>query len=66
MGLYALQGNKDKAIDVMDIAMERGFHFIGSFKEPHLRDLTNYPGFSERIEKMQISADGIMEQYYSN
>ena len=66
MGLYALQGNKDKAIDVMDIAMERGFHFIGSFKEPHLRDLTNYPGFSERIEKMQKSADEIMKQYYSN
>jgi len=66
MGLHVLQGNKDKAIDVMDIAMERGFHFIGSFKEPHLRDLTNYPGFSERIEKMQKSADEIMKQYYSN
>jgi len=52
--------------DRKPLAMERGFHFIGSFKEPHLRDLTNYPGFSERIEKMQKSADEIMKQYYSN
>jgi len=36
MGLHALQGNPDKAVEVMDIAMDRGFLFIGSFKEPHL------------------------------
>ena len=64
MGLHALQGNPDKAVEVMDIAMDRGFLFIGSFKEPHLRELTAYPGVSERINKMQASADRLIEEHY--
>ena len=44
--------------------MDRGFLFIGSFKEPHLRELTNYPGVSERIATMQASADALLEKYY--
>ena len=64
MGLHALQGNPDEAIKVMDIAMDRGFLFIGSFKEPHLRELTTYPGVSERIETMKASAEKIVQEYY--
>ena len=65
MALHVLQGKHDKAIKVMDIAMERGFHFIGSFKEPYLRDLTSHPGFPERLEKMQRSADRLIEEHYT-
>jgi len=57
MGLHVLQGNKDKALEVMDVAMDRGFLFIGSFREPFLRDLTEQPGFSER--------DRILAEFYS-
>ena len=66
MGLHVLQGELDNAIDVMDIAMEKDFSFIGSFKEPHLRELTSHPGFSERLDKMQHSADLLVNQYYDN
>ena len=66
MGLHVLQGELDNAIDVMDIAMEKDFSFIGSFKEPHLRELTSHPGFAERLDKMQQSADLLVNQYYDN
>ncbi len=66
MGLHMLQGDHDKAIEIMDLAMDRGFLFIGSFKEPFLRDLTTHPGFSERLEKMQRSADRLIEEFHSN
>lgn len=66
MGLYVLQGEVDKAIEVMDIAMDKGFLFIGSFKEPYLRELTSHPGFAERLERMQKSADLLIEKYYLN
>jgi len=65
MGLHVLQGDFDGALDIMDVAMERGFIFIGSFKEPYLRDLTSHPGFAERLEKMQKSADLLIEKYYT-
>ena len=65
MGLHVLQGNKDKALEVMDVAMDRGFLFIGSFREPFLRDLTEQPGFSERFDKMQASAGRILAEFYS-
>lgn len=65
MALHILQGDHDKAIEVMDIAMQRGFLFIGSFKEPFLRDLTTHPGFSERLDTMKRSADRLIEEYYS-
>jgi len=64
MGLYLLQDNPDKALEVLDIAIERGFHFIGSLKDPHLRDIASHPGFAERLEKMQKSADLLIERYY--
>ena len=66
MGLHVLQGELDNAIDVMDIAMEKDFSFIGSFKEPHLRELTSHPGFAERLDKMHQSADLLVNQYYDN
>jgi len=65
MGLHVLQGNKEKALEVMDIAMDRGFLFIGSFREPFLRDLTEQPEFSDRFDKMQASADRILAEFYS-
>jgi len=65
MGLYLLQDNPDKALEVLDIAIERGFIFIGILKEPHLRDLASHPGFAERLEKMQKSADLLIEKYYT-
>lgn len=65
MALHILQGNHDKAIEVMDIAMERGFLFVGSFKEPFLRDLTTHPGLSERLETMKRSADRLIEEFYA-
>ena len=66
MGLHLLQGHPDKALEVMDAAMERGFIFIGVLKEPYLRDLASYPGFTERLETMQKSADLLIEKYYSD
>jgi len=66
MALHVLQGELDKAINVMDIAMDKGFLFISSFKEPHLRELVSHPKFPERLDKMQKSADLFVEQYYSN
>jgi len=65
MALHILQGDHEKAIEVMDIAMERGFLFIGSFKEPFLRDLTTHPGFPERLEKMKRSADRLIAEHYT-
>jgi len=66
IGLYLLQDNPDKALEVLDVAIERGFLFIGSLKDPHLRDLAAHPGFAERLEKMQKSADLLIEKYYSD
>jgi len=66
IGLHVIQSDFDKAIEVMDIAIERGFLFIGSFKEPHFRELKSHPGFVERLEKMQKSADLLIEKYYMN
>lgn len=66
MGFHVLQGDHDKAIEVMDVAIERGFIFIGAFKEPYLRDLRSHPGFDERLEKMQKSADLLVEKYYTD
>ena len=66
MGLHVIQSDLDKAIEVMDIAMDKGFLFIGSFKDPHLRELTAYPGFAERLARMQKSADALVSQYYHN
>jgi len=66
IGLHILQGELDKAIDVLDIAMDKGFLLIGSFKEPHLRELTSHPGFPERFDRMQKSADLLIEKYYQN
>jgi len=34
MGLHVLQDDYDGAIEIMDSALERGFIFIGVFKEP--------------------------------
>ena len=65
MGLHLLQGNPDRAIEVMDMAMEGGFHFIGSFNEPFLRNLKSYPGFSERLDEMQKSANRLVVRHYS-
>jgi len=48
----------------VDIAIERGFLFIGSLKEPHLRDLASHPGFAERLKKMQKSADLLIDSHY--
>jgi len=64
MGLHVLQGDYDKAIGVMDAAMARGFIFIGALKEPYLRELTTHPGFAERLDAMQKSADLLIERYY--
>ncbi len=66
IGLYLLQDNPDKALEVLDIAIERGFHFIGSLRDPHLRDLAAHPGFAERLEKMQKSADLLINTHYLN
>ena len=66
MGFYLLQGQPDKALEVLDIAIERGFHFIGSLKDPHLRDISSHPGFAERLEKMQKSADLLINEHYLN
>jgi len=66
MGLYLLQDNPDKALEVLDIAIERGFLFIGSLKEPHLRDLASHPGFTQRLERMQKSANLLIEKYYTD
>jgi len=65
MGLHVLQGDRDKALEVMDIAMDRGFFFIGSLREPFLRELSEHPGFSERLDRMQASADLILAQFYN-
>ena len=64
IGLHLLQGNPDKALEVLDIAIERGFLFIGSLKDPHLRGLAAHPGFAERLERMQKNADLMIEKYY--
>lgn len=64
MGLHLLEGHPDKAIEVMDAAMERGFLFLGTLKEPYLRELKSHPGFAERLERMQKSADLLIEKYY--
>ena len=64
IGLHVILSDFDKAIEVMDIAIDKGFLFIGSFKEPHLRELTAYPGFAERLERMQKKADLLIEKYY--
>ena len=66
MGLYLLQDNPDKAIEVLDIAIERGFLFIGTLKEPYLRDLRSHPGFTARLEAMRNSADLLIEKYYGD
>lgn len=66
MGFYLLQGQPDKALEVLDIAIERGFHFIGSLKDPHLRDIASHPGFAERLDKMQKSADLLINEHYLN
>ena len=66
MGLHLLEGHPDKAIEVMDAAMERGFLFLGTFKEPYLRELKSHPGFAERLERMQKSADLLVEKYYTD
>lgn len=64
MGLHLLQGRPDEAMEVMDAAIERGFLFIGTLKEPYLRELQSHPGFAERLERMQKSADLLIETYY--
>ena len=66
IGLHVIQSDFDKAIEVMDIAMDKGFLFIGSFKDPHLRELTAYPGFEARLERMQKKADLLIEMHYLN
>ena len=66
MGLHMLQGESDKAIEVMDTAMERGFLFIGSFREPFLRELKSHPGFAKRLAEMENTADLLVSQYYSD
>jgi len=38
----------------------------GSLNTPHLRELTAYPGFAERLARMQKSADAFVSQYYHN
>jgi len=66
MGLHVLQNDYDSATDVMDAAMNQGFHFIGELKTPYLRDLASHPGFAERVKKMQVSADRLINQHYLN
>ena len=65
MGLHVLQGNHDKALEVMDIAMAHGFLFISSFREPFLRELQSHPGFSERLNEMKKSANLLVSQHFS-
>jgi len=64
MGLHSLQGDYDKAIVIMDAAMERGFLFIGSFKAPFLEDLSTHPGVAQRIHKMEKSAYALVNAYH--
>lgn len=66
MGLHVLQDDYDSAIDVMDAAMNRGFLFIGELKTPYLRDLAAHPGFAERMDKMQASADQLIKAHFRN
>jgi len=66
MGLLVLQGNHDEALEVMDTAMERGFLFIGSFREPFLRELTAHPGFSQRLGEMQKSANLLIDKSFND
>lgn len=49
MGLHVLQGDRDKALQLMDAAITRGFLFIETMKEPYLQELTDYAAVSERI-----------------
>lgn len=65
-GLHVLQDDFDGAMDVMDAAMNRGFLFIGELKTPYLKDLAAHPGFAERLEIMQNSADRLINEYYLN
>ena len=65
MGLHVLQGDSDKALEVMDIAMDCGFIFIGSFNEPFLRELTAHPEFSQRLDRMKVSANKLLEAFYN-
>jgi hypothetical protein len=65
MGLHVLQGDSDKALEVMDIAMDCGFIFIGSFNEPFLRELTAHPEFSQRLDRMKVSANMLLEAFYN-
>jgi DNA-binding winged helix-turn-helix (wHTH) protein/TolB-like protein len=65
MGLYMLQGDHDKALEVMDIAIKRGFLFISSFREPYIRGLITHPDFAKRMDIMQASADRLLEKYYT-
>ena len=62
MGLHLLQSDPDKAIEIMDIAMARGFLFIDRFKEPFLRDLKGHPGLAKRLDEMRAKSDLLMTQ----
>ena len=62
MSLYILEEDYDKAIEIMDIAMDKGFIFINSFKMPLLRRLTTHPEFPERLKIMQERADALLLQ----
>ena len=66
MSLYILEEDHDKAIEIMDIALEEGFIFINSFKRPLLRRLTTHPGFPERLQIMQERADELFAQFENN
>jgi len=63
IGLYVLQDDYDSAIEVMDVAMERGFLFIGSFEDISLRDFSTYPGVSQRIRQMEKSAYPLVSEF---
>jgi len=66
IGLHVLQEDYDSAIDVLDAAMSRGFLFLGELKTPYLRGLASHPGFAERVERMQASADRLINEHYLN
>ena len=63
MSFHILNEDYDKAFEVMDIAMEKGFIFIGSFRRPILRRLKTHPEFLKRFQVMQERADALLMQF---
>ena len=63
MSLHILEEDYDKALEVMDVAMDNGFIFINSFELPVLRRLKTHPEFPERLQIMQDRANALLQQF---